>query len=195
MDGLAQLLTSLGVSAPAGFNAYLALLLVGLGNRAGWVQLTSPYDILASTPALILLTVLLSVELVADKIPALDSVNDAVGTVVRPLSGAVLFAGTNQVLTGDMPWASLLLGGGAAGALHAFKAMTRPVWTVTTGGMANPVVSFIEDLIAGATVVTAFFAPAIALLFLLILLGLTSTLLLRLRRAVRGRTGRASVLR
>jgi uncharacterized membrane protein len=69
MDPFTQILTSLGVAAPAGFNAYLALLLVGLGGRIGWIDLASPYDALQGTAALALMAVLLTVEVIADKVP------------------------------------------------------------------------------------------------------------------------------
>ncbi|MEJ7654337.1 MAG: DUF4126 domain-containing protein [Chloroflexia bacterium] len=114
MEPLTQILMSFGIAAPAGFNAYLALLLVGLGDRFNWISLQSPYDVLQSTPVLVGLGVLLSVEVVADKIPALDSLNDIVGTLVRPASGAFLFAG-NTVLT-DSSLSFIL--GGLAGTLR-----------------------------------------------------------------------------
>ncbi len=182
MEGLLQLMTSLGVSAPAGFNAYLALLLVGLGARANWVSLNAPYDFLQNTPVLAVLAVLLTVEIVADKVPAMDSVNDLVGTVVRPISGALLFAGTNQIITDELPLLSLLAGGAAAGGIHAFKAATRPVWTISTGGMANPVVSVFEDLLAGTTVILAMLLPVLAIIVLLLALGIVGFFLSRLRR-------------
>lgn len=193
MDPLSQVLMSFGVAAPAGFNAYLALLLVGLGGRLGWIELTPPYTFLQSGVALGVLVVLLTVEIVVDKVPALDSVNDIVGAVVRPAAGALLFAGTNQVITGDAPVLSWLLGAGAAGALHAFKATTRPVWTLSTGGLANPVVSVFEDLATGAIVLLAIFQPVLAILVLLIVLGLASALVARLRRMARERRGSGSL--
>lgn len=187
MEGLLQLLTSLGVAAPAGFNAYLALLLVGLGARANWVTLNAPYDFLQNTTVLAILAVLLTVEIVADKVPAMDNINDLVGTVVRPVSGALLFAGTNQIITDELPLLSLLAGGAAAGGLHAFKAGTRPVWTVSTAGMANPVVSVFEDLVVGSTVILAMLAPVVAIVVLLIVLGLAGLFLSRLRSGLRAR--------
>ena len=189
MDGILQLLTSLGVSAPAGFNAYLALLLVGFGGRVGWIHLAEPYSALQSIPVLIALLVLLTIEIVADKIPALDSVNDLVGTVVRPVSGAILFAASNHIITDPAPVVSLALGGLAAGGLHAFKAGTRPVWTASTAGLANPVVSVFEDLFVGTEVILGMLAPVLALIVLLLMLGLVGYLLLRLRRGVRRRLG------
>lgn len=189
MEGLLQLLTSLGVAAPAGFNAYLAMLLVGLGARADWVTLNSPYDFLQSNTALAVLAILVTIEVVADKVPALDSLNDLVGAVVRPVSGALLFAGTNQIITDELPLLSLLAGGAAAGSLHAFKAGTRPVWTVSTGGLANPVVSVFEDLVAGTTVVLAMLAPILAVIVLLIVLAVTGVLLYQLKRGLRATTG------
>lgn len=191
MEFLFQILASLAVSAPAGFNAYLALLLVGIGGRVGWISLAAPYDVLQTTAALGVLVVLVTVETVADKVPALDSVNDIVGTAVRPAAGAVLFAGTNHALTDSAPLASLVLGALGAASLHAFKATTRPVWTASTGGLANPVVSVFEDLIVGATVVTGMFSWPVALAILVLSLGLGSLGILRLRGVVRRRLGAA----
>lgn len=182
---LAQLLTSLAVAAPAGFNAYLALLLVGLGSRFGWVQLVPPYDVLGNGWALGILLVLLTIEVVADKIPALDSLNDVIGTLVRPASGAVLFAGTNPQMTDTSPVLSLLIGGAAAGSFHALKAGSRPIWTASTGGLANPVVSVFEDLFVGATVVLAMLAPFIAISVILLTLLVLALALLKLRGMVR----------
>lgn len=182
---LAQLLTSLAVAAPAGFNAYLALLLVGLGSRFGWVQLVPPYDVLGNGWALGVLLVLLTIEVVADKIPALDSLNDVIGTVVRPASGAVLFAGTNPQLTEANALVSLLVGGTAAGAFHAVKAGSRPIWTASTGGLANPVVSVFEDLFVGATVILAMLAPVVAIVVILVTLAMLAAALLKLRGMVR----------
>ncbi len=191
MEGLFGLLTSLTVSAPAGFNAYLALLLVGFGDRVGWITLSAPYDALSSTPALVILVVMLTVEIVADKVPAVDSVNDLIGTVVRPASGAAIFAGTNQSLTETAPVAALLLGALGAGGLHAFKAGTRPIWTASTGGLANPVVSIFEDLFVGATVVLGMLAAPVGIAVLLITLILLVYGVIRLRRGVRRRLGSA----
>ena len=191
MDGLIQILTSLGISSPAGFNAYLALLLVGLGGKFGWITLNSPYDLLQSPGVLVGLAVLLTIEVVADKVPALDSLNDIVGTLVRPASGAILFAAGNEVITDPAPVVSYILGGLAAGGLHAFKAGTRPVWTATTGGLANPVVSVFEDLFVGAVVILGMLVPVLAVLVLVLLLGLASYLILRMRRGLRRRLGTA----
>ncbi len=182
MDPLTQILMSFGIAAPAGFNAYLALLLVGLGDRFNWISLQSPYDVLQSTPVLVGLGVLLSVEVVADKIPALDSLNDIVGTLVRPASGAFLFAAGNTVLTDSSPVLSFILGGVSAGTLHAFKAGTRPIWTATTGGLANPVVSVFEDLFVGTVVILGMLVPVVAVLVLLTVLAFAVLMVLRLRR-------------
>jgi hypothetical protein len=187
MDALTQLMTSFGVSAPAGLNAYLALLIVGLGGRINWIELPAPYNVLQATPVLIGLLALLTIEIFLDKIPALDTFNDVVGTVVRPAAGAFLFAGSNEVLSQASLPLSLLLGALGAGGLHAFKASTRPVWTASTGGLANPVVSVFEDLVAAATVVLGMLAPALAVLVLALTLGLTWQLLRRLRRGLGAR--------
>lgn len=191
MNSLFQVLTSLGVSAPAGFNAYLALLLVGLGGYFDWIDLTAPYDFLQKPVVLVGLTLLLTIEIVADKIPALDSLNDLIGTLVRPASGAILFAGSNHAITDPAPLASLVIGGLAAGGFHAFKAGTRPIWTVSTGGLANPAVSVFEDLLVVTSVILAMLAPVLAILFLILVMAVTTYYVLRLRRGGRRRLGAA----
>ncbi len=187
MSALLQVLTSLCAAAPAGLNAYLALLLVGLGARAHWIALTPPFDFIQSAPALIALVILLTFEIFADKRPALDSANDAAGTVLRPVAGAIIFAATNSVLTSSNLVLSLLLGAAAAGLLHLYKKTTRPVWSVYTSGLANPIVSVLEDMLAGVVVVLAMLAPVAALVLLLLATVPSYLVLMRMRRAISGR--------
>lgn len=92
VESSALLLTGIGLASAAGLNAYIPLLIAGLLAHFEVFTLAPPYDVLASTPALVILAVLLAVEVLADKIPAVDSINDVVQTLMRPASGAVLFA-------------------------------------------------------------------------------------------------------
>jgi hypothetical protein len=165
-----DILSGLGLAAPAGLNAWLTLLMVALADRfTGFVDLPADYDWLSSWPAIGALAALLAVEEVVDKIPGLDHINDVVQTAIRPTAGAVVMLATTQ---GDLPPA----GGGAlglllAGAAHATKAAARPAVTVGTAGLGNPVVSTIEDVIAAVAVVIALVVPVLAVLVLLALLA------------------------
>lgn len=159
-------LTALGLSAPAGLNAYLTLLLVALADRFTAFDLGPNYDWLSSTPALLVLTGLLAVEEVVDKIPGADHVNDVIGTVVRPASGGWLAAASGEG-TID-PVAAAAIGGILAGSVHGAKASARPFVTLGTAGMGNWLVSLLEDGVAVVAVVIALVVPVLVVLTLLV---------------------------
>jgi hypothetical protein len=180
-----DLLTGAGLAAPAGLNAYIPLLTVGLLNRfTDLVELDSPYDILSSDAGLIVLSILLVIELFADAIPGLDSINDMIQTVIRPAAGAfVMFAAGDGGV--DMhPLVQALIGGGLAGGVHAIKAVGRPIVTVTTGGLGNAAVSTGENALALVLSLIAILVPALVLAIGIILAILTVRWLVRGRNRV-----------
>lgn len=164
MDVLSGLLAGFGLAAPAGLNAWLVLFIAGLADRFQLFgfKLNAPFDLLSNTWVLIVLGALLLVEIFADKIPAVDSINDIIHTFIRPVAGGILFAGHSGVVESIDPVLAFVLGLLAAGTVHAVKATTRPVITATTGGIGNPIVSMLEDITAGVAAVTALFAPLVA---------------------------------
>lgn len=154
-----------GLSGAAGLNAYIPLFAMGLLDRAGVLDLSGPYDKLGATPVLIVLGVLFAADFVGDKVPAVDHVLHAAGTVVHPAAGAIAFAGQTGV-AGDMPpWLALLLGAVVAGSFHGTRATIRPVSTAGTGGLGNPVLSLLEDGVSAALTGMAFLLPLLAFLF------------------------------
>ena len=168
MDATTAVLTGLGLATAAGLNAYVPLLVVALLGRFGVLDLSAPYDSLSSTPVLIALGVLLAVEVLADKVAGVDSVNDVIQTVVRPAAGAVLFAGSIGLLTDLPPWVGVVAGLLTAGGVHATKAAVRPAVTVSTGGLGNPVISAIEDAVSLVVSVLAILAPVLMAVLLVI---------------------------
>ncbi len=176
-----DVLTGITLAAPAGVNAYIPLLAVALAERFGWVQLREPFDLLGSWWFIALVAVLLVVELVADKVPAVDHANDAIQTFVRPAAGglvAVASSGNGRV----EPWLLLVAGVLIAGGVHAVKATARPVINAVTGGVGAPVVSTAEDVGAAGVSVMAFVLPLLT--FLLVSAGLAFAVwaILRWRR-------------
>jgi Domain of unknown function (DUF4126) len=151
-------LTGLGLSGAAGLNAWLPAFAGALLTRLGVVELGEPFDELSKTPALIALGVLTAADFVGDKVPVVDHVLHAVGTVVAPVSGTVLFTGETEASL----VVSAVAGGSTAGAIHAARAALRPVATATTLGVANPVLSLIEDLASATLVLFAFVVPILA---------------------------------
>ena len=187
MDGATILITGLGLAVAAGLNAYIPLMVAGLLVRFDVVSFGDPYDILGSTPALIIIGVLLAIELLADKIPAVDSVNDAVQTFIRPASGAVLFAAAAS--GADWQWAqalAVIVGLLTALGVHSTKAAARPVINVSTAGVGGPVASVVEDGFSLGLALAALLAPLIALV---ILVGLAWFAFSAIRRIRRGRSG------
>jgi hypothetical protein len=177
---LASLCGAFGLSAAAGLNAWLPLFGAALAQRLELVELAQPFDDLSGTGALTVLGVLTLADFIGDKIPAVDHVLHAVGTVVAPVSGAALFAGQTGAET-DLPTlAAIVLGGATAESIHAGRATLRPLSTATTAGIGNPVLSLLEDVGSLGLTVVAFALPVLALVMVL---GLVLTIVLVWRRA------------
>ena len=175
-----DILSSFGLSAASGLNAYLPLLIVGLLARyTNVITLGAPWTALENGWVLLTLIVLLAVEMTADKIPAVDSVNDAIQTVVRPTAGAVLFAASNNVVTDMSPVLALTLGLLMAGSVHVAKATVRPVVTATTGGIGNPFVSAAEDVVSGGLTLVSLLMPILAAIVMLVVIILLARLFWR----------------
>ena len=160
---LLALASGIVIAATCGLRAFLPLFAIGLAGRLGWLSLHASVRWLQDDLALIALGVATLAEIAGDKIPAVDHALDAVGLLVRPL--AEIF-GSYVVLQGwPQPWASLLalaLGGLALGVQGA-KAKARIGSSAVSLGLANPVLSLVEDLLALAGAALAVLVPVLAL--------------------------------
>ena len=169
-----ELLTGAGLATAAGLNAYIPLLGMGLAARVDWIGLPAAWTWLSNEWVLGIIGLLLVVEIVADKVPAVDSVNDWVQTVVRPASGGIVFAGgigTETVAVDDPEsffssgaWVPIAIGIGLALLVHLGKMAVRPVANLATAGVAAPVLSTAEDGVSLGMVVLALVAPVLVLL-------------------------------
>lgn len=181
---LKALAMAIALAASAGLRAWLPVFLASLLARLGVLDLGSSFKFLASNQALLVFGIATVVEIAGDKIPAVDHVLDAIGTPLRPAAGALL---ASSVLgTVSDPLTAIVLGTavGAPSALvpHAAKSALRAVSSATTGGVANPLLSLLEDLISVVTFIAAVLVP----LLVVCLLGLTlwmASRWLRRRRA------------
>ncbi len=167
IEALSNIAASFGLSASAGLNAYLPLLIVAVTARfTDLIRLNAPFDALTSWWSIAVLVILTLVEILADKIPVLDTVNDVVQTLVRPTAGAILFAASSNVISDIHPVLALICGILVAGTVHAAKATARPLITATTAGTANPLVSAVEDIISGITSILSILVPIVALVLI-----------------------------
>jgi len=195
-----EALAGTGLAVAAGLNAYIPLLVLGLAGRfLDFVELPSGWQWLENEWVLVILGVLLLIEIVADKIPAVDSVNDVIQTVVRPVAGGIAFgtgAGTQTAVVTDPAsfftsnaWVPVVIGILLALGTHAFKATARPVINTATAGVGAPVASTAEDIGAVALSVVAILLP---ILVIVGLVALVVTVVMLRRRARRRRDERAA---
>jgi hypothetical protein len=174
MDLLTGILSAFGLSASAGLNAYIPLLVIGvLAHYTNLVKLSSPWDTLANPWILILLGVLVIIEFLADKIPAVNHINDIIQTIIRPAAGAIVFAASARVISDMHPVLALACGLLIAGSVHVVKAAAvRPAVTATTGGMANVPVSMAEDFIATVLSILSVVIPILVGAFICLVIAL-----------------------
>jgi hypothetical protein len=170
----ASILTSAGLGAGAGLNAYATMLVFGLLARLRPEVFKGELaHFFASTPVLTIVGVLYVVEFVADKVPTVDHAWDVIHTLIRPAAGA-LVAWAAATKGGGLPHGAVIMAsviaGTAALGMHGAKATTRAASTIMTGGLANPLLSLAEDLFAFAGALAALFLPLMVLVILLLIL-------------------------
>ncbi|MBK0419155.1 DUF4126 domain-containing protein [Leucobacter sp. CSA1] len=190
-----EMITGGVLASAAGLNAYIPLLGVGLLSRyTELVHLPSGWAWLENGWVLGILGVLLLVEIVVDKFPVLDTVNDVLQTVVRPASGGLVFsAGSSSetvavtdpaaFVASEQVW-PFLAGIAIALVPHLLKALARPFLNLLTAGAGAAVMSFFEDVGAAALTLLAVLAPILALVLMVVIVVLLAR---RLRRALAAR--------
>ncbi len=184
---MGTLALAVALAAATGLRAWLPLLVAGVLSRVGVAELGPSFGWLGSWPALGLLGGATVLEVAGDKIPVVDHVLDAVGTVVRPLTATVAAAAA-LVHVQDPALAlvlGLVVGAPVALAPHAAKANLRGVSTGATGGLANPILSVIEDILSLGITLLAFIVPILVALALLVAAWMTWRWLRRRRIAQR----------
>lgn len=185
-----EFLIGSSLAASAGLNAWMPLFLLGLADRfLPAVNLPSGWSWISSDIALWILGALLLLEVVADKIPALDSINDVVQSVLRPASGGIVFGAgaSSETVAVDDPssffsentWVPIVTGIVIALIVHVVKATARVTANTVTGGLAAPVLSTAED---GASFLLAALAIIVPVLAGLLLIGLIVAVVLFFRR-------------
>jgi len=187
-----ELMTGFGLATAAGLNAYIPMLLMGLLARfTSLISLPHGWTWLENGWVMAIVAVLLAVEIVADKVPALDSVNDAVQTFVRPASGGIVFGSGTAAQTAAVSdpaefartgqWVPVAIGVVTALVVHLTKTAVRPAANVATAGVAAPVLSTIEDFTSVSLSFIAIVIPALVLV-VVVALAWGAFWLLRRRR-------------
>ena len=179
-------LLGLGLASATGLRTFLPLLMLALAAKFEMfgVRLIDQMDWLVSWPAIAALATATVAEFAGDKVPAIDHGLNAIGYVTRPIAGAVA--------AGSVFWnvdpsaaaiAGLIVGAPAALAFNAAQTGVRVGSTATTGGLGNPLVSLVEDVLAFLTVIVAFLAPILIPIVMILL----AIVVFRLARRIRDR--------
>ncbi|HEX8996764.1 MAG TPA: DUF4126 domain-containing protein [Ktedonobacterales bacterium] len=168
-DAIMALVAALGLSSTAGLRAVATLFAIGVVsdiNVAGHplLELQGNFRVLGSTPLLILLGVLTVAEIIIDKVPGIDHLNDIIHTIIRPVVGAVILAGTANSLSDANVWVAAIAGAVLAFGVHATKSTARVASTTTTAGVGNPIISVLEDLLTAGSILLVVAAKSIAIL-------------------------------
>ncbi|WP_101952617.1 DUF4126 domain-containing protein [Mycobacterium sp. 3519A] len=188
-----ELLTGFGLATAAGLNAYIPLLALGLLSRfTDLVTLPHGWAWLENGWVMTIVAVLLAVEVVADKIPALDSVNDAIQTFVRPTAGGIVFGSGTAAQTPAVTdpgafaqsgqWVPVAIGVVTALVVSLTKSTVRPAANVATAGVAAPVLSTIEDVASVGLVFLAILVPVLVLIAVVALIWAVVRIVRRRRR-------------
>jgi len=186
LELLTAIALGIALSVCAGFRAIVPLFVLGLGHRfaPGVVPLPENVSWLGSTPALVALGAAAFVETLADKIPVVDHALDLVQTPVRSLAGAAVFAAPFADFPSWVIALVALIGGASALSVHGAKSGLRAASTALTFGLANPLISLVEDIVTWLLAILAVLLPLIAgALVLIFLVWLFRSLRRRLANA------------
>lgn len=178
-------LLGLGLAAASGLRIFVPLLMAALAAKFHLfgIELNESMAWMTSNSAIAALGIATAVEIVADKVPFLDNALHAIGIVARPVAGAVaagsMFAGLDPTAAAV---AGIIVGAPTALAFGAAQGGARATSTATTGGLANPFLSFLEDVLSIGTVLIAFLIPVLIPVLLILLFWGVWKLFHRMRR-------------
>ncbi len=185
-DVLSAMALALGAAWASGINLYLAVLMIGGLGVTGAVDLPPDLDVIQSPPVLVTAAVLYALEFLADKVPGVDSLNDALHTFIRIPAGALLAMGSVSGVA--EPWqaaAALVLGGVVTAGSHAAKTGSRAIINTSPEPFSNWFASVFEDVIVVIGLLLALFKPAVFLVWLAVFMLLLIWLLPKLWRGLK----------
>lgn len=175
-----SILVGIGLAAASGFRVFVPLLITCLAARADLLPLNATFDWLDSDAALVALGAATGLEAAAYLIPGLGHLLDVIATPAAVMAGALVTASVTSDLPPFMVWSLAAIGGGTAGIVQVGSVVARGASTLTTGGLASPLVGIGE--LAGSIVVS--------LISILVPLGVALILLGLLVVVIRGRRRR-----
>ena len=179
-DVLRSAALGFALAAAVGLRIFVPLLVVSVAAYAGHIELSGGLAWLGSPATLIVLAVATLLEIVAYKVPWLDNLLDAAGAPVAVLAGTLMMASALEGADPLLRWTmAAIAGGGTAGAVHGSLAVLRKLSSLTTGGLANPLISMAEGIGSLALSLVALLVPIAALVAAALMVGLVVALIRR----------------
>jgi len=191
-DTLQLVALAASIGWASGLRLYAVLLIIGGLGYLGWIDLPSGLKVLSHRYVLAASGFMCFVEFFADKIPAVDSLWDAVHTVIRIPAGAALAASVFGDSSSATMLAAAILGGTLAAGSHFVKAGSRAIINTSPEPFSNWTASFGEEIAVGAVLWLAFTYPLAALAVVAVLTALAIWLIPKLWRAFRRVVARVS---
>jgi len=194
MDWLTTLGMAMGSAWMSGINLYATVVTLGLLQRFKLVALPGDLGLVSDWWVIGVAGALYLIEFVADKIPAVDSVWDAIHTFIRVPAGAVLAASAFASFDPSVRLVAFLAGGGVALSSHGTKAATRLAANTSPEPVSNIVLSLLEDALTIGSAILMVFHPVVILVLVAIFVLLAIWLVPKIVRALRGLLLRARAL-
>ncbi len=178
-------ITGVALSAVAGVRIFLPFLVAGVAVKLGVIQVASDFVWISSWPALAVFATAALTEVLAYYIPVIDHALDVLGSPAAIVAGSLLTASMVVGMDEWLRWSlAIIAGGGIAGTLHIGKTLVRGTSTVTTAGLANPLLATGEMLGSTVAAVAAIWMPVVVVVCAVILLMLVVRAVLQRRGRV-----------
>lgn len=173
MEFALSICLGIGLSAACGFRIFVPLLGVSMAALSGHLQLAEGFEWLGTWPAFACFLTATALEVGAYYIPWLDNLLDSIATPAAAVAGTIITASVITDLSPMLQWTlAIIAGGGTAGVIQAGTTVVRGASTLTTGGLANFMVSTGEVVMSSALTVAAFVLPLVGAVVALLLAGL-----------------------
>lgn len=176
---LVTLSRAFGFSFTAGINLYATVAIIGLAERYGWVDLPPQFQVFDNDILIYGALALYAIEFLADKIPWVDTIWDAVHTLVRPLGGALIAVAAMGEAAPALQAVVAVMGGTVAASAHVTKAGSRAAINTSPEPFSNSAMSLAED---GLVIGIGFLALVVPIVALVVTVALLLLILVFSRR-------------
>ncbi len=161
-----HIVMGMALAAAAGWNAFLALLVLAFAHRlSDRIPIGSPYTFLSSNVGLLMLLLLLPIELFGDKAPKSERLNDRLGLVYRPVAGALIMLATTTRM-GLPAVLAAIIGAALALGMHLLKIRYRHPLSGILSGLPSPAASAGEDFFVAVGAVVTLLLPIAGLIIM-----------------------------